>query len=88
VNTKGVSLAIAHVNHVDAIRLAKTLLIGPNPTTDAEVHDAVSNLVASGGVLDRVNVAHMGVPDARATQDLCKSIAAEFVAKYPATPEE
>jgi hypothetical protein len=41
----------------------------------------------SGGVLDRLNVAHMGVPNERATQDLCRSISQEFVTKYPATTE-
>jgi hypothetical protein len=84
VNAKGVSLAIAHVNHAHALRLGKALLIGPNPTSDAEVHDAVSNLITSGGVLDRLNVAHMATPDERATQELCRAIVAEFRTKYPA----
>ena len=85
VNVKGVSVAIAYIDHVDALRLGKSLLIGPNPTTDADAKAATIDLIRSGGILDRLNVAHMGTPSDRASQDLCGSIVDEFCTKFPAS---
>ena len=87
VNKEGVSFAIAYIDNVDAVRLAESLVIGPHPTTDADVRASIRNLLASGGSVDRLNVAHMGRPSEPAIQDLCGSIANEFSTVFPASTE-
>ncbi len=88
VNKEGVSLAMAYVDHVDAVRLAKSLVIGQHPTTDADVRAAMRDLLASGGSVDRLNVAHVGRPSESAIQDLCVSIAKEFATVFPSSTKE
>ncbi len=83
VNPAGVSLAIAFVDHANAIILAKALLGGAQPTADPKVRDAVVALFASGGSLERLNVAHIGKPNAPATETICGRIAEDFVRKVP-----